>query len=162
MSIRFEGPAIFVADMAASRAFYEGLLDQETLFGVGENYTAYKGGLCLWEAGCALGAVHGVDGGGPAAPQGRDNFELYFESEDLDAAWARAQEAGAAAVHGPREMPWTQRCFRIQDPDGHLVEVGEPMPLVIRRLLDSGLSPEATAERTMTPLAMVQAVAQDR
>lgn len=158
MSIRFEGPAVFVSDMAAARAFYEGRLDQDVLFAVGETYTAYGSGLTLWGAAAARQMIHGTPPAEAPGPQGRDNFELYFESEDLDAAWARMD--GARAVHPVREAPWAQRCFRVLDPDGHIVEVGEPMPLVVRRLLADGLSAEEAAERTMVPLELVKSMAE--
>ncbi|WP_051444969.1 VOC family protein [Desulfocurvus vexinensis] len=157
--ITFEGQAVFVADMAAARAFYEQALDQQVLFEVGDQYVSYAGGLALWQLASALEAVRGEAPPSPGAPLGRDNFELYFETHDLPAAWERLARAGARPLHEMREMPWGQRCLRVQDPDGHIVEVAEPLPLVIRRFLDQGLSPEQVAERTMTTLEMVQAVA---
>jgi hypothetical protein len=64
-----------------------------------------------------------------------------------------------AVVHPLREQPWGQRVLRVYDPDGHIVEVGEPMPAVIMRFLAEGLSPEAIAQRTAMPLDIVQQVA---
>ncbi|MBU1001889.1 MAG: VOC family protein [Proteobacteria bacterium] len=159
MSIRFEGPAVFVENMGVARKFYEGLLGLEVQFAVADAYTAYVGGMSLWSASSASELIHGRTPTEPPGPQGRGNFELYFESDAIVEAWDTIEAAGAPVVHGVREMPWSQRCFRIQDPDGHLVEVGEPMPLVIRRLLDTGLSAQEVADRTMAPLEMVQAVA---
>lgn len=159
MSLQFKGPAILVTDMAASRAFYEDVLAQEILFAVADAYTAYKSDLSLWEAGGAHQMIHGAPPPTPPGKQGKDNFELYFEAEDLDTAWTEVDRHGADVVHGPRVMPWLQRCFRIKDPDGHLVEVGEPMPVVIKRLLDTGMPPDQVAEKTMAPLEMVQAIA---
>ena len=37
--------------------------------------------------------------------------------------------------------------LRLRDPDGHLVEVAEAMQTVVRRFLDSGLTPDETACR---------------
>ena len=49
--------------------------------------------------------------------------------------------------------------FHVYDPDGHLVELGEPMSAVIARLLGKGLSAEAVAERTAMLLDVVQQIA---
>jgi hypothetical protein len=63
------------------------------------------------------------------------------------------------AVHPLREHPWGQCVFRVYDPDGHIVEIGEPMPIVIQRFLAQGLSLEAVSEKTSMPLEIVQQIA---
>ena len=40
------------------------------------------------------------------------------------------------------EHDWGQRVARFYDPDGHLIEVGEDMGMVIRRFLASGMTME--------------------
>jgi len=159
MSIRFGGPAVLVSDMGAARRFYEGLLGLKVLFAVKETYTAYECGMSLWAAASANELIHGRTSAEKPGPQGRDNFELYFETETIEQAWDTFETAGTPVVHGVREMPWAQRCFRVLDPDGHLVELGEPMGMVIRRLLETGLWPDEVADRTMTPIEMVRALA---
>jgi len=61
----------------------------------------------------------------------------------------------------PREQPWGQRGVRVYDPDGHIVEVGEPMWVVVQRFLAQGMSAAAVAERTSMPLAVVEQIAQN-
>ncbi|MDD3311239.1 VOC family protein [Pseudodesulfovibrio sp.] len=158
MTIKFEGPAIMVADMQAARAFYEGLLGQEVLADFGAN-VPFKSGFSLWEADHALGVIY-KDGRRPPAPLGRDNVEFYFESTDLDAAWARVSAGRADVIHPIEEAPWGQRCFRVHDPDGHIVEVGEPLPTLIKRLHSQGLTAEAISARTSVPIPMVEAMLQ--
>jgi hypothetical protein len=89
---------------------------------------------------------------------GRKNFELYFEAVDLDAVWSRLTDAGVTMVHPIREHPWGQNVFRVYDPDGHIVEVGEPMPVVIQQFLAQGMTPEAVAERTSMLLEIVRQI----
>lgn len=48
--------------------------------------------------------------------------------------------------------------FRVADPDGHLVEVGEPMPRVVARFAAEGLSVEVIAERTSMPVEIVRRI----
>ena len=65
-------------------------------------------------------------------------------------------------MHPIREHPWGQRALRVTDPDGHLVEVGEPMPLVVTRLLNAGETVDAVVQRTAMPLEMVETIAHNR
>lgn len=40
------------------------------------------------------------------------------------------------------EHSWGQRAIRFYDPDGHIIEVGEDMKMVIKRFLASGMMME--------------------
>ena len=118
---------------------------------------AFKGGFALWLADHASEIIYGK---APVRGKqlGAENFELYFESADIEATWSRLEEAGVRPVHAMRAQPWGQRVFRVHDPDGHVVELGEPMPFVIRRFLDDGLSCEEVAERTSMPVEIVREI----
>ncbi|HSM56763.1 MAG TPA: VOC family protein [Candidatus Sulfomarinibacteraceae bacterium] len=53
-------------------------------------------------------------------------FELAFPCDspsDVDAAYRRIVEAGAAPVKGPADMPWGQRTAFFADPDGNVHEL---------------------------------------
>lgn len=158
MKITFEGPAILVSDIACSREFYETVLGQEVLADHGP-HVAFKSGFSLWQAEHAVPIMTQ----GAASFSGKlahDNFELYFECADIDDAFAHATAAGAEAVHPVIEQPWLQKGFRIKDPDGHIVEIGEPLPALVKRLVEGGMSPKQVHERTSIPLEAVQAMAQ--
>ena len=156
MSITFQGPAVLVKDIDASRRFYEQALGQQVLADHGPHLVL--GGFFLWQADHAAPIMLGRGAQAPA-PLGQGNFELYFETEDLDQAWQQAEEHGATALHPMVEQPWGQRGFRLADPDGHVVEVAEPLTALVARLLDSGLSPEQVSERTSIPVDMVREMA---
>ena len=49
---------------------------------------------------------------------------------------------GIERLGGIIEHDWGQRVARFYDPDGHLIEVGEDMGMVIRRFLASGMTME--------------------
>jgi lactoylglutathione lyase len=49
-------------------------------------------------------------------------FELYFTVPDVDAAFARALDAGAVPVSPPTEKPWGRAAI-VRDPDGILLEL---------------------------------------
>jgi len=118
----------------------------------------FKDGFALWQVDHAFQMIlgHAPDS---VERLGRQNYELYFETEDLEGASSHLLEAGVEFVHPLREQPWGQRVFHVYDPDGHIVELGEPMSAVIARLLGKGMSAEAVAERTAMPLEIVQQIA---
>lgn len=158
MHIHCQPPVIFVKDIAASRRFYEGLLEQQVAIDMGINLS-FTGGFALWQVDHAHQMIFGapVDDTGSL---GHRNFEFCFETDDLDAAFARVTAANAPCIQSPHEQPWGQRVFHVYDPDGHIVEVGELMTVVVARFLAAGLSVEDTARRTGMPLEMVQQVEQ--
>ncbi|MFV0350647.1 MAG: VOC family protein [Halodesulfovibrio sp.] len=159
MSIAFEGSAIIVRNIPASRHFYESLLQQEVAFSVGESYVAYKGKFSIWQERSASALMHERSRFlATTDPEAMEQFELYFETADLDAAWNELKKQQVPAVHAIREQPWGQRCFRVKDPDGYVVELAEPMPVVVQRCLDSGMTVEETAARTMLPADMIVAM----
>lgn len=159
MTIKFESSVIFVKDIAVSRRFYEGLLDQKVAMDFGPN-VSFEGGFTLWQVAHAYEMIFAAPAS-DTAPLGRKNIELYFETDMLDAIFARVTEAQVPLLHPPYEQPWGQCAFRIYDPDGHIVELGEAMRVVVIRLLASGLSLEEAAQRTGMPLEVMREMAQN-
>ncbi len=157
MDTKFQSSVIFVKDIKASRQFYEGLLGQKVLMDHGPN-VGFEGGFAIWQADHARQTIFGRSPG-EASRLGHENCELYFETNDLDALLTRVSNAGVQFVHPLREQPWGQRVFRLYDPDGHIVEVGEPMPVVISRFLAQGMTVEQIAQHTSMPTEIVQAIA---
>jgi len=45
------------------------------------------------------------------------------------------------------EHSWGQRVIRFYDLDGHIIEVGEDMKMVVKRFLASGMTMEETAAK---------------
>ncbi|WP_269848572.1 VOC family protein [Methanosarcina horonobensis] len=89
--------------------------------------------------------------------QKSNNSELYFEEEDLDSFLQKLKGMDSIEyVHKLKEQPWGQRVIRFYDPDMHIVEVGEPMESVVKRLLNEGLSVEETSKRTLMPEEFVR------
>lgn len=82
---------------------------------------------------------------------------MYFEEEDLDSFLKKLKEMNSIEyVHELKEQPWGQRVIRFYDPDMHIIEVGEPMESVVKRLLSEGLSVEETSKRTLMPEEFVR------
>lgn len=159
MKISFEGPAIFVKDIQQSRHFYEKLLKQEVLADFGENIP-FKSGFSLWQAGHATEVIFSGKQKTPTTLS-QNNFEMYFECAELDTIWAKVEAEWDAIIHPIHEAPWGQRGFRLHDPDGHIVEIGEPLATLFTRLLDEGMTPEGVAQRVGVPVEMVKGLTEN-
>lgn len=151
MAITFENPVVMVKDIAVSRRFYEGMLEQAVANDFGEN-VIYSSGLCLWEAKRA-GEIIFASG---ELPTGTRGFELYFESDDVPGAFARLRDAGASFIQDVHEEPWGQMSFRCYDPDGNIIEVAEPMDALVRRLAAGGLTPEEVSKKSQMSIDFVR------
>ena len=148
--MELKNPLLAVADMERSLAFYETVLGLRVVLDFGANKTL-TGGLCLqtldtWRS--FLGTDQVAFGGNDA--------EIYFEEDRFDAFAERLSTLPIQYVHPVKEHRWGQRVVRFYAPDRHIIEVGENMAAVCRRFLDSGLTPEQTAERMDVSLEYVR------
>lgn len=72
-----------------------------------------------------------------------NNIELCFEEEHFDQFLEKLKKYPDINYLGDViEHDWGQRVIRFYDLDGHIIEVGENMKMVIKRFLDSGMSME--------------------
>lgn len=60
----------------------------------------------------------------PPAELGAETRSAYVVVADADAAWARAQAAGAAVVRPLQDTEYGSREFTVKDPEGHSWSVG--------------------------------------
>jgi catechol 2,3-dioxygenase-like lactoylglutathione lyase family enzyme len=151
--MKFICPLIVVNNMEISRNFYEKVLDQKVEYDFGEN-VSFEGGFAIHLKShfSDLISINRND-----IIQNSNNSELYFEDEDLDSFLEKLKEMESVKyVHGLKEQPWGQRVIRFYDPDMHIIEVGEPMESVVKRLLSEGLSVEETSKRTLMPEEFVR------
>lgn len=119
---------ITVSDMKKSREFYETVLGQKVAADYGEN-TVFESGFAIH----LRPHFRELIDGRKTCVRG-NNFELYFEESEIDAFALRLEKSGVELVHGLKEQPWRQKVIRFYDPDGNLIEVGEPMEELARRL----------------------------
>ncbi len=76
------------------------------------------------------------------------NMELAFETRDFDGFLEKLKEypdieyLGEVIEHG-----WGQRVVRFYDPDGHIIEVGENMKMVVERFCSTGMALEEVSVR---------------
>ena len=146
----YRGPLLVVKDLERSVKFYQKLLGLHKIADFGANVTL-TGGVSLQTEESWRGFI----GREPEELHyGGNVSELYFEAEDYDAFLERLE--GAAPVHPPVEHSWGQRAVRLYDPDGHIVEVAEPLRAVAHRFRDEGLTEEGVARRMDIPMEMAR------
>ena len=133
---------ISVANINAARKFYEDLFGLEVYQDYGKNI-AFTCGLALQQDFDWL-----VNLPKEKVLKKSNNAEVVFEEQDFDGFLNKLGECpdieylGEVIEHG-----WGQRVIRFYDLDGHIIEVGEDMKMVIKRFLNTGMSMEEVSER---------------
>ncbi len=140
---------LVVTNMDKAVEFYERVLGLDVIMDFGANKTL-TGGLVLQtlETYKEFIGTNDISFGG-------NNFEIYFEEDNFDKFAANLRMCDVQYVHPVKEHSWGQRVVRFYDPDGHIIEVGENMKAVCKRFIDSGMTPEQTAERMDVPVEYV-------
>ena len=126
-----------MADINASRKFYEDLFGLEVFQDYGRNI-AFTCGLALQQDFDWL-----VDLPKEKVLKKSNNAEIVFEEQDFDSFLSKLKEYPNIEYLGEViEHSWGQRVIRFYDLDGHIIEVGEDMKMVIKRFLTSGMAME--------------------
>ena len=131
--------------------FYEEVIGDRVVMDFGEN-VQFSGGYALQEVNKWKEMIHTDE-----VCMKSNDAELYFEEKDFDKFLEYLKEFPEIQyVHPVEEAPWGQRVVRFYDPDFHIIEVGEPMDAVIKRLLDSGMTVEQVSEKSQYPIEYVK------
>jgi catechol 2,3-dioxygenase-like lactoylglutathione lyase family enzyme len=126
-------PLIAVTDVEASSRWYQRLLDCESAHG-GDEYErlVWNGELILQLHNWQVEHHHGPIGDPDAGPFGNGAL-LWFETDDFDAAVARATEMEAQVVMPPLRNPPegepggpAHREIWLRDPEGYTVVLASP------------------------------------
>ena len=142
---------LVVTDMDKTVAFYKNVLGLQVVMDFGAN-KVLTGGLSLQTLGTYREFI-GTDD----ISFGGNHFEIYFEEDEFDKFADNLRNCNVQYVHPVKEHAWGQRVVRFYDPDRHIIEVGENMKTVCKRFIDSGMTPEQTAERMDVPIEYVRA-----
>ncbi len=140
--MKFTSTVISVSDVNASRKFYQDLFGLELYqdYGINISFTC---GLSLqqefdWLIGVPKETVL----------KRSHNMELAFETRDFDGFLERlGQYPGIECLGEVMEHSWGQRVVRFYDPDGHIIEVGENMKMVVECFLSTGMTMEEVSAR---------------
>lgn len=131
---------ISVDDINAARKFYEDLFRLEVFQDYGRNI-AFTCGLALQQDFDWL-----VNLPKEKVLKKSNNAEIVFEEQDFDGFLNKLKEYPDIEYLGEvLEHSWGQRVIRFYDLDGHIIEVGEDMKMVIKRFLASGMNMEEIA-----------------
>ena len=120
---------LYVQDQQRSRDLYRVLLDRAPVLDV-PGMTEFDLGGCKLGLMPASGIARILT---PALPhpdagQGVPRCELYLRVDDLDAAIARARQAGIVVISPAADRDWGDRVAYFADPDGHVVALASPLP----------------------------------
>jgi lactoylglutathione lyase len=122
---------VYVDDAAEAAAFYERAfgLRSELVVPGGSFAQLDTGPTKLAFAAYALGESNFEGGVRRAASEGQPpNVEIALVAEDVEAAYARALEAGCEPLAAAQDKPQGQRVAYVRDPFGTLVELCTPLP----------------------------------
>jgi catechol 2,3-dioxygenase-like lactoylglutathione lyase family enzyme len=154
---KFQAAVFFVADVERSKHFYRDILGQKVTMDFGANVT-FEGGLSIWRTDYALNII--FEDKAKQIQVGANNAEIYFECSGIDDFFEKLKKERLKVIHPVMEHPWGQRGFRIYDPDGNIIEFGEPMSQTVLRLHKQGLSFDEVATKSMMPHEFIKAVLQ--
>lgn len=120
--MRLKNILLVVEDIERSIAFYKELFGLQLLKDFDGNVILTEGLVLqdrkIWEQLVEQKVAYG----GNAS-------ELYFVENDLESFQEKLNNS-SFEIHYAHELKthsWGQRAIRIYDPDGHLIEIGEPM-----------------------------------
>jgi len=147
--MKFHSTVIFVKDIAQAKDFYTRFLNFTIEHDFGKN-VVLSNGLTLWEIGKSHIINRQLETRNPT-----NRFELYFETEDIDGIFDMLNNAGIKFLHQIHEEPWGQQTIRFFDPDGHLIEIGEPLEVFVGNMSRKGLSAVQISEKCGIPVETV-------
>ncbi len=141
--MKYQGVCIAVRDVNLARRFYEDLFG----LAVFQDYgicIAFRGGISLQQDFDRI-----LDIPKESVLEKSHNMELYFEEDDFDAFLEKLRQYPDIKYlgGGVREHSWGQRAVGFYDMDGHIIEVGETLKMVVKRFLNAGMTMEETSKR---------------
>lgn len=150
--MEYRGPMLVVKDMERSKAFYRKFLEVDIVSDFGENVT-FNGGLSLqteesWIrfTGCEKESFNYQN----------NTVEFYFETKDFDGFIERTKEEELDFLRDVATMEWGQKVECFYDPDKHVIQVGEDLTVMVKRLAADGMTVDELGEKTFLGKEMVE------
>jgi len=131
--LKFMGSLITVEDIKRSRDFYENILEQNVEADYGQNVSF--GGFAIHLRPHFKMLIDNKE-----IVVGGNNFELYFEYDDLEQIIEKLKAEKVDFIHELQEAPWRQLAVKFYDPDKNIIEIGETMEHLSVRLFQQGNS----------------------
>lgn len=120
--MRLRNFLIVVSDIEKSKEFYRDLFDLQVVSDFGENVVLSEGLVLqekkLWSEFISKDVTFGGN-----------NAEIYFEENHLEFFLERLKNSkwDVEFVNQLMEHSWGKKVIRFYDPDGHIIEVGQPV-----------------------------------
>lgn len=150
--MKYMGSLYAIDDKERTIAFYKEVCGLRVIQDFGTNFTM-TGGISFQTRESWSGFL---DKEPNDITYGGNDAELYMECEDLDTfVEDLMKRKDIRLIHPVKEHAWGQRGIRFYDPDQHIIEVSEPLPTVVKRLTQQGMSLEQIAEKMGLSLRMV-------
>ncbi|MFV0537809.1 MAG: VOC family protein [Dysgonomonas sp.] len=152
MNLKHCTPVLFVNDASKSRDFYAGVLGMTIIADFGGLNVIFKEGLAVWQIMDGNMITEKLGRSNIENPESVSRFEIVFETDDIDIVNEKLKKNNVKLLHEVNTEVWGQRTIRFYDPDGHLIEVGEAMPVFLKKIYEEeGRDVEATSKRTYMP-----------
>ena len=156
-SDRFIMPVLFVGDINKSKAFYQQVFSLEIKHDFGENIV-FEQNLSLWDEKRANQIIYQKELQSLDL-HSKKHVELYFETTDIYETWKKIMSLDVEIIHELKEESWGQRTIRMYDPDNYIIEVAEPMEMVIKRLHETTkMSVDEISRKTQLPIESVREI----
>lgn len=120
--MKFAKTIVYVEDAKASIEFFERAFGFKGTYWDNGAGMVDAGGTQVHFATYELGQSHLPTIGKPGAVA----FELSLTTEDVDAAFQKAVEAGAEPLKEPEKSPWGQVTSYLRCPDGTVIDLASP------------------------------------
>ncbi len=148
--MKFICPLVVVEDVQKSRFLYEQILGQTVKMDFGENIT-FHGDFAIHQKNHFKTLINNS----PISIKS-NNFELYFEDDDLETIVNKLRDNDFEFLHEIIEQPWKQKVVRFYDYDKNIIEIGERMEHVAYRLSKQNNSIKEICKTTYLPEDVVQ------
>lgn len=146
--MKFICPLIVVEDIQKSRFLYEKILGQTVKVDFGENIT-FNGDFAIHQKDHFESLIN------KSVISKSNNFELYFEDDDLETIVDTLKGHNFEFVHEIVEQPWKQKVVRFYDYDKNIIEIGEHLEHVAYRLYKEKTPIEEICKITYLPKEIV-------
>lgn len=146
--MKYSSTAVFTKDIQESKRFYTDVVGLNVMMDNG-THIAFEGGLNIWEISQADSVIFGKQ---QDELKGH-RVELCFDSDDVETDYIKFQEKGVAILNPLKPQPWAQLLFRVQDPDGTIIEIAENIIDTFKRLQSEGFTLKEISEKTFTSVA---------
>jgi catechol 2,3-dioxygenase-like lactoylglutathione lyase family enzyme len=125
--IKFTHIIISVSDLNKAKEFYCNCLELPLSKDLEVCFTLEGDAIMIHDAKIFSGNIFKNIQDAYLKRQGVGNVNVYFETNELERLYRKVLNDGYTIIHPIEMQPWNQNVFRVYDPDGHIVEVGEPL-----------------------------------